>query len=348
MKRNLSTTSSILALMVAVATGCAAQAPGIPGDDDDDDMQDPDENLPVPLTPEGRFNVQSDFDVATNLPGTAGTVARYFIQATDDPDDPTKFIIEQILTALPDGSIKNTLAGSVPFVAGYLNDRLLQVAPDFVGKIVDIGDAFGQIAQHFGTNELVEITSGGRGTKTVTGLHFVVDNVPIDLPFADFNLEPIKVENIMVNLDQAGRLTFAPHTVPMKYGTVMKLALDYAIIPMIDPSASNLEDVLKSVVNCQAVGQYVYTALDEIGSPSTFESACNTGLRLGANALYNSLNNIDTAALEFNLTGTARGVDRNNDSKMDEIQTGVWTGELKYSGSPAPLSTAKFHGSKAI
>ena len=60
------------------------------------------------------------------------------------------------------------------------------------------------------------------------------------------------------------------------------------------------------------------------------------------------VDNLDTSALEFNLTGTARGVDRNGDSKMDEIQTGVWTGEVKYSGSPAPLSTAKFHGSKAI
>ncbi|MDX2089359.1 MAG: hypothetical protein SFX73_16010 [Kofleriaceae bacterium] len=338
------TTSSILALMIAVATGCAAQAPGTPGDDDDDDMENP-EDLPVPTSPEGRFNVQSTFDIATNLPGTAGTVANYFIQATDDPDDPTKFIVEQILNALPDGSVKNTLQGSVPLVAGYLNDKLLEVAPNFIDKIVDIGDAFGQVAKNFGTNELVEITSGGRGTKTVTGLHFVVDNVDIDLPFADFNIEPIKVENIMVTLNDRGRLDFAQHVVPMKYGQVMKLALDYAIIPMIDPAASGLEDILKSVVNCQAVGQYVFEKIN-VGSASTFESACNTGLTLAANTLYNQLNNIDTAALEFNLTGQARGIDRNNDSKMDEIQTGVWTGDLKYSGSPAPLSMAKFHGSK--
>ena len=49
MKRNLSTTSSLLALMVAVATGCAAEAPGPV---DDDDTRPPDD-LPVPLTPEG-------------------------------------------------------------------------------------------------------------------------------------------------------------------------------------------------------------------------------------------------------------------------------------------------------
>ncbi|MDX2089358.1 MAG: hypothetical protein SFX73_16005 [Kofleriaceae bacterium] len=339
------TTSSILALMVAVATGCAAQAPG-PIDNDDDNMDDPDD-LPVPLTPEGRFNVQSDFDLATNLPGTAGNVARYFIQATDDPDDPTKFILEQVLAALPNGSVKNTLQGSVPFVAGYLNDKLLEVAPDFLDKIVDVGDAFGQVAQHFGTTEVLEITAGGRGIKTVNGLHFTIDGVDLDLPFADFNVQPVKVENLMVTLDQAGRLKVNPHMVPLKYGQLMKIALEQAVIPMIDPSASTLDDLLKNLVNCQAVGRYVYEAID-VGSASTFESACNAGLTIGSNALYNYLNNVDTAALEFNLTGTARGVDRNNDSKMDEIQTGVWTGDLKYSGSPAPLSTAKFHGSKAI
>ncbi|HVK85044.1 MAG TPA: hypothetical protein VM513_13100 [Kofleriaceae bacterium] len=346
MKRNLSTNASLLALMIAAATGCAAQAPG-PITGDDDVNQPDDDDLPVPLTPEGRFTVQSDFDLATNLPGTAGTVANYFINATDDPEDPSKFIIEQLVNALPDGSIKNTLNGSIPFVAGYVNDKVRALTPEFVDKIIDLGDAFGQVTHHFGTNEILEITAGGRGTKTINGLHLVIDNVPLDIAFTDHGIQPITVANVQVALDQAGRLTVQPHVVPMKYGALVKLALEQAVIPMVDPSASTLEDALKNVVNCQAVGQWVYEAVD-IGSASTFESACNTGLHLAPQALYGYLDSLDTSALEFNLTGTARGVDRNGDSKMDEIQTGVWTGEVKYSGSPAPLSTAKFHGSKAI
>ena len=34
----------------------------------------PEDPQPVPLTAEGKFSVQSDFDIATNMPGTAGTV----------------------------------------------------------------------------------------------------------------------------------------------------------------------------------------------------------------------------------------------------------------------------------
>ena len=108
---------------------------------------------------------------------------------------------------------------------------------------------------------------------------------------------------------------------------------------------SNLGDILKNLVNCQAVGQYVFEAIN-IGSPSTFESACNSGLNAAGNALYKALDNMDNAALQFSLSGAARGVDKNQDGKMDDIQTGTYTGEMSYAGSPAPLSAAKFYGTR--
>ncbi len=339
MKRNLS--MSLFLLLGAAVAGCAADAPG----EDDDIVNPPGQELPVPLTPQGTFAIQSDFDLATNLPGTAGTVVNYFINATDDPDDPTKFIVEQVINALPPGSIKTNLAGAVPFVAGYLNDKLLEVAPDFVTKIVEVGDAFGQVAHHFGTIEKLEISASGAAVKTVQGLHFNIDSVDMDFAFADYGIAEIKVEGLQVILAQTGKLDIPAHKVPMKYGSLLKLAMNQAIIPMIDPSVTDLEGLLKTMINCQAVGQYIYEAID-LGSPSTFESACNGGLKAGSAAFYTALDNVDTAALEFSLTGTARGVDRNRDGKMDDIQTGIWTGDLKYAGTPAPLSTAKFFGTK--
>ncbi len=341
MTRNLS--MSLLLTLGAAAAGCAADAPGM-GDDGDDTTNPPD-SQPVPLTPEGRFSVQSDFDLATNLPGTAGTVVNYFIQATDDPDDPTRFIVEKLVAALPNGSIKNTLNGAIPFVAGYLNDRLLQVAPSFVGKIVQVGDAFGQVAHHFGTIEVLDIAANGATTKTVQGLHFKVDNVDMDFNFKDYGMQDVKVEGLQVVLETSGKLNIGQHKVGLKYGAMLKLALDQAIIPMIDPSAQNLGDLLKNLVNCQAVGTYVYQAVG-IGSASTFESACTAGLTAAGPALYGQLDNIDGSALEFSLTGVARGIDKNKDGKMDSIATGTWNGDLKYANQPAVLPAAKFFGTK--
>lgn len=345
MKRNLSL--SLFLVLGAAAAGCAADAPTVGGGDDSptDPNNPPDDNQPVPLTAEGKFAVQSQFDLAANMPGTAGTVINTFISATDDPDDPTKFIVDKLIAALPDGSVKNFAQSSAPFVTGYLNDRLLQVAPDLLGKIVDTGNKFGQVAHNFGTLETLEIDAAGHATKVVTGVHFSVDNIDLDYVFHDYGMADIVVDNVNVTLEPTGKLSIGEHTVALSYGAVLKVALDQAIIPLIDPSASNLSDLLHNSVDCQKVGQYVYEALD-FGSPSTYQTACTAGLTAGANAVYTQISHIDSAALKFSLAGTAKGVDKNHDGKMDEILTGTWAGTTSYAGSPAPLATAKFHGAK--
>jgi hypothetical protein len=333
----------LLALGVTVA-GCTSGDTAA-GDDDDGGDGSGSGTQPVPTTPEGKFSVTSDFDIATNAPGTPGQILNYFIQATDDSDDPTKFIVDKLIEALPSGTVKNIVKGAAPFVTGYVNDRLLSVAPDFVSKIVEAGDKLGQITHHFGTTEVYEITAGGQATKTITGLHFKVDNVDLDFAFKTYNIPETKVTGLQVTLDKSGALKINAHTVGMKYGQVLKLAIDQAVVPMIDPTASNLPELLHNYVNCAAVGQYVFEAVG-IGSASTFEGACNQGLNLAGTALYQQLDKLDTQALEFGLTGAARGVDKNKDGKMDDILTGTWSGTLTYIGQQAPLATAKFFGSK--
>lgn len=338
--------STFLFTATAALAACAAD-PAAPPDDDGGGGGGGGggDEPPVPLTPQGTFTVTRDFDLASNAPGTAGDIARYFIRATDDPDDPTKFLVEELVKALPDGSVKNFVQQNAGFVTGYLNDRLLEIAPDFVTKIVNLGDAFGQVTTHFGTMEVLAVDASGHAIKTVRGLHFKIDNVPMDFAFADYNIADTKVEGLTVTLSQTGQLAISDHKIPMKYGQVLRLAVDQAVIPMIDPSAQNLEDILQGAINCQAVGAYVYEALD-FGSASTYETACNAGLKAASNAFYVQLGNIDTAALEFGLAGTARGVDKNQDGTMDEIRTGAWTGTLTYAGTPAPLGAATFFGAK--
>ncbi len=345
MTRSLTSLTFLSLLTAGSLVGCAADAPD-QGDDDIDDPSgdgDDDGTQPVPTTPEGTFRVNSTFDLATNVPGTPGQVANYFILATDDPDDPSKFIVEKLIEALPAGSIKNTAQDAAPFITGYLNDRLLEIAPELLTKIIDIGDAFGQVARNFGTVETLAISSNGQATKTVTGVQFKVDDVELEFPFTDYGMDDVAVTGLNVSLDQAGKLTISEHQVGLSYGKILRLALDQAIIPFIDPSASNLGDILHSLVNCEAVGEYVFDAIG-IGSPSTFENACTLGLTAGAAALYNQIDSIDGNALEFGMSGVARGIDKNRDGRMDDITTGTWSGTLGYAGTPAALGQAKFFG----
>jgi hypothetical protein len=335
---------TMLLALGASAVGCASSAP----DDDDGGGSGSGSGSgsdSVPLTAEGRYALTSDFDIATNMPGTAGEVINKIIDATDSPDDPTHWILDQLVAQLPAGSFKNIVQGSIPFVAGYLNDRLLEVAPDFVVTLRDMGNKFGQVARHFGTLEVLEVGANGQATKTVTGVHFVVDQIELDYLFKDYNLMDVPVAGVVVMLDQTGKVTIGEHKVPLSYGKVMRIALDEMVIPLINPSAVTLEDLLKDVVNCHAVGVYTYEALG-IGSASTFESACLGGLKAGAQAIYTQIGKVDSVALEFGLTGIAKGLDKNGDKKLDVIQTGAWAGTLAYGGSGAPLAHGTFIGNR--
>lgn len=346
-------TNRSLPLLLAASLGalgaCAADAPSSPTNPGSTDPGtgggDTGGSGAVPLTAEGRYQLASTYDIATNMPGTAGAVINGFISATDDPDDPTRYILDQLIAQLPDGTLKNVVSGAETFVAGYLNDRLLSVAPDFVTRILDIGDKFGQVAKHFGTIDTLEIAANGTATHTVTGIHFKVDTEELDFLFKDYGIADVKVTGVAVTLDATGKLTLADHKVPLKYGALLHLAVDNVIVPMIDPAAVNLSDVLHDAVDCTNVGQYVYDALS-IGSPSTFEAACNAGLTFAASAIYAQIDRIDGSAFEFGINGTAKAVDKNHDGKADVIQTGKWGGTLSYAGTPAPLANATFTGTR--
>ena len=345
--------ATVLALGAA-ATGCAADAPGGGGDNGGGgggDGSGSGSNQQLDAT--GKYSMASTFDIATNLPGTVGVVTNDFIAATDDPDDPTKWVLQQIVNQLPNGTAKTLLNGAIPFVSGYLNDRVLQWAPDFVTTIVQVGNDFGDIAKHFGLNETLEATKAGSdytATLTALGVHFKIDTVESDYKFADYGTPNVVAMNVGVQLDATGKLTIADHKMPLAYGKILRIGLDAAIIPLIDANATNLGQLLADKIDCVAVGGYINDALvNQFGfgpGASVMTGACNAGLQFGANAIYTKIGAIDASALEFDVNGTAKAVDTNHDYKMDTIQTGKWAGTLSYAGTPAPLSTATFVGTR--
>ena len=348
--------SFVLALAVGAtaAAGCAADAPddggngggGGGGGSGTDDA-------PREMDASGRYQMTSSFDIAANMPGKVGEVSNAFINMTDGATDPADWILEQVIAKIGNNTLKNFLNGARPFVAGYLNDRLLQIAPDFVTTIVQVGQDFGQAARNFGLNETLDVTGSGTSymsTVSAIGVKFKIDNIETDVQFADHAMAAVSAANVGVSLDAYGKLDIAEHKLPLAFGKVLHLGLDEVIIPAINPTATNLQTLLADLVNCQAVGQAINDALIDAvgigGGAGTWQTACNAGLVLGAQTVYTKIDGIDANALEFGLVGVAKAVDSNNDSKVDKIQTGKWTGTLSYGSTPAPLSTATFIGSR--
>jgi hypothetical protein len=354
----------VLALVLALgatSAGCGAAAPSTPpggdtggGDDGGGDGSGAMMEPVKPLDATGTFAVHSTFDLASNMPGTAGTVVNTIIAVTDGADDPTAWIVDQLIAQLPNGTVKSALDTGKLFVVGYLNDRLLDFAPDFVSTMVLVGHDFGDIAKGFGLNETLQLTRAGDGytaVHTVTGVHFKLDNQELDFALTNYDLANIVVSNVAVAMDATGQLTIASHDVPLAYGQVLRMGLDAAIIPLIDPSAQNLGQLLANKIDCARVGAAVADAIASLlgfhlGSAGTFATACSAGLTAGSKYIYLKIDAIDGAALQFGLAGTARGTDKNKDRMIDTIQTGAWAGTLSYGGTPSPLAPASFFGER--
>lgn len=347
--------ASTFALLLA-ATGCVGQI----GTSTDEDVDGDEggggggEDLPNPTDASGRYTMRSNFDLATNAPGKVGDVVRTFIAATDDSDDPVRWMLDQVVEGMNDGWVKDFVEDSKPYVAGYLNDRLLEYAPDLLGTLVQVGNDFGQLSQNFGLNEQLELVRNGdaySATRTVVGTHFKIDNLESDFVFADFGGQDIVASALQATYDPTlGKLGIAEHTVALSYGSILRIGMDELVIPMIDPSAQNLGQLLNNKVNCAIVGEIVRRAVEDAfgygGSASTYANACRTGLTKAGDFVYGKIAEIDGTALELGATGQAKAIDTNGDGVADRIQTGTWTGNASYAGTPAPLAGATFYGQR--
>ncbi len=343
--------SMIFALVLgAAAAGCTAEPPDDEGGGDEGGGDPGDEVTEEerPLDAAGRYRLQSKFDIASNAPGTAGEVVNQIIEMTDDPDDPALWVIDQALAAMPSGWLKSTLQSAKPYVAGYINDRILDLAPDFVPVAVQLANDLGQMAKGFGVNQTLEV-SGAPGAYTskltVVGAHFTIDGVESDHAFADHGAAEVVAEPASVTL-AAGKLGIGEHAFALSYGKVVRIGLDAAIVPMFEPGAHSLNELFAAKVSCPLIGQAI-AAVTPYGSASDYASYCTAGLDRGADYIYGKLATIDGVALEFGVAGAARAIDGDKDRKVDALLTGAWTGTLRYGGSaPAPLADATFFGAR--
>lgn len=347
-----------LATVSAAAVGCAATSVDDPtaggdmgGDDGGSDTgtQTGSSGDPAPkaLNATGTYLMASTFDISTNLPGTVGAVTNQFIAATDDPDDPTKWVCDLLIAQLS-GTAKSIAQDAEDVAVGYLNDELLSIAPTFVTDILQVGQDFGDITKHFGLVSQLAVTgTPGNYTAvhTVTGVHFKIDNIESDYMFSDYGADNVVVPGVGVTIDTTGKFSVAQHAVPLTYGQVLHIGLDAAILPMIDPNATDLASFLQDEIDCNAVGEAVSDAIG-IGSASMYAGACTAGLSAAANLIYAQIDKIDTSPLTFNMAGVAKAGSSNNDGKVDTIAVGKWDGTIGYAGTPAPMATATFTGTR--
>src|SRR5262249_45660114 len=160
------------------------------------------------------------------------------------------------------------------------NDQLTNLAPDLVHTIQKIGMNMADLTKHFGVNEKLVVAGADQSLIArviADGVRFQIGGNTIDEAFFDHNMDDVVVDGVFIGVQNEARLTIATHTLPLPYGKIVRIGLDDAVIPAIDPTATSLANLLDHVVDCAGVGATVASTLG-VGTASFWQTACLGGL----------------------------------------------------------------------
>jgi len=303
------------------------------------DSEPPPPQSPPPIDPSGTYELRSELHLAAPLPGPAAALVSELRAATDGPDDPSRYLVDRMIAALPDGQAKTVAEDLAPFIAAYLDARLAAVAPRFLPGMHALSDQLASLAQQLDTIEAIRITPDHNAVRVLLGLH--VGTADVMLATGGIS-EPAVAAKISFD---RGALAIDEHRLELPYSRMLRLALDRGIIPAVDPGAYDLATLLRDLVDCPHLGQLVADALG-IGPADLYGQACSIGMTAAASELYQHLDALDGTPIELVARGTARGVDLDRDGHMDGITAGIWSGTIGPDGMSVALGGSTFEGKR--
>jgi hypothetical protein len=223
-------------------------------------------------------------------------------------------------------------------VRAFLNDRLIQIAPDLPSAFVKLDEGLPPVATMFGVRSELRVLTDGAvfvANHRVPGISFG------DRVFAllDFGIGT----NIATDIDIAWsppQLGITQHFLPVPVGTVVRIGLDKIVLPTIDGAAAGLADLYDRRVDCPGVGQAIFLAIGQ-GSAAVFAAACDAGLAAAGGAVYQQLDALDNAIAGLQIASTTDASDTDGDGKVNRI-TGSWTGTVIEQSKPPGSLVASF------
>jgi hypothetical protein len=292
----------------------------------------------IPASPVGVFAVTSTFDL--HVPSAAAPALTTLLAATGGPDAPAGYLVDRVIASLPDGRVKTLATAAEPYVAAYVDARLADLAPRWVDGLEALAAGLSRIATHLGTVETLRVDAGGIGVRTITGVRFEVGQAVTVVPLADAGLADL-VAGVRVTLDAAGHVGISEHAHALPLGAILRLGLDRAVAPSVEPTAGDLAGALGGLVDCERLGGVIADRVG-LGSATLYGAACRAAVTAIAREVLAQLAAIDGTPLGIEVAGTAMGFDGNADSTMDELLAGRWTGAVYAGQDREPIDAGSF------
>ena len=224
----------------------------------------------IPRDPAGTFAVTTTLDVPVSP--AVRPVLDFAREATDGADDPMRYIVDRLVEALPEGTPKTYVRFVAPAVAAYLDERLAEVAPRFAPGVRAIAEGLARVATHVELAETLIVDSAGGATRSVRGARFDVAPASPVLAFATHGMADVTGAT-RVTLDRHGTTTIDRHVITLPYGALVRLGLDRAVIPAVEPRARDLAGALAALVDCPHLGELISAQLG-VGSAELYGTAC--------------------------------------------------------------------------
>jgi hypothetical protein len=296
-----------------------------------------------PLNVAGTYDLDSQFNIVSGLPGTVGDVVNTIIDMTDSPNDPATWVIDKALEQIGSADVRNAVNVLRPALDTLLNGMLKEYAPDIVTKFIALGDQFGQVSRKFGLDTELMIAASGADGEVLTGRHivkgvfFTIDTVRYDYTMSEMGMSELTAEGINISLSPSHTLSIADHSFPMSYGQIVLYALNNLVIPLIDPWASNIKELLLNYIDCYSVSYDIYDFVGA-GSPTLYEAACQTGVEFAAALIEGKIAEIGQNGTSLTIRGDAKAMDTNADNTADRFQTGLWEGSVNFGITQSTLA----------
>jgi hypothetical protein len=289
----------------------------------------------IPVSPVGVFAVTSTFDL--HVPHAAAPALTTLLAAADGPDGPARYLVDRVIASLPEGRVKTLATAAEPYVVADINARLVDLAPRWVDGLDGLAAGLSRIATHLGTVETLRVDDGGTGVRTITGVRFEVGKAVTVVSLAGAGIADLAA-GVRVTLDDAGHVGISEHACALPYGAILRLGLDRAVAPSVEPTAGDLAGALGGLLDCDRLGGMIADRVG-LGSATLYGTACRATLTAIASEVDAQLAAIDRAPIGIELAGTAVGFDGNGDGTMDELRAGRWSGAV-YVGADRELIDA--------
>jgi hypothetical protein len=269
---------------------------------------------PKVVSPVGHYDVRTQY-AFDSQPLAAAAVLAELQAATDGSDDPARYLVDKLVTRLPDADMQELAARFAPYLAAYLQTRIDAFAPRLASSTREMVAGLDEMSRRLVTVEELTIASDGTATRDVYALHFGPNVV-------DFTQVGPVVASATLSGDQ---LAIGSHELRVPYGSMLRAGFDHAVLPAIVPGAYDLANALGKLVDCNRFGGLVAQWMG-IGSPEFYGRACSASLTLVAANIYAKLSALDDDAFLIEVMGVAHGADVNADGAMDRVEEGRWIG----------------------